>query len=110
MAASFVAITHSLAFVVVRYFGVGGFAVALASVVFRIPVTNHRRIAEGNPPLTFTLRGIQPMKDRKWWFVTWFVKTPEGWQRLDRWLMVLAAIGVLAFLVTIGLTGPLGLK
>jgi hypothetical protein len=93
------AIVHSKGFLRTRSVGEAAFVIAFFSMVIRVGVKIEGAIASGNPPKTLTYKGLRPAKSKKWWFLTWFIKSPEGWRNLERLLLVVA---IVAALVAVG--------
>ena len=92
-----------------RSIGVVGGWVAFFALVLRHPVRRERAIASGHAPRGLALRGLRPVRSRQWWFPPWFVRTPEGWRRLDRALVMTAIAGGAMLVGTIVVIGAAGL-
>jgi hypothetical protein len=103
-----VAIVHSNGYLFARSFGGVAFIVAFLSLLMRALVKREGAIARGDPPKELSFRGLRSTKSKWWWFPTWFIKTPAGWRKLDRVLVVaaiLAAVVAIGAILTIRLAG-----
>ena len=102
-------VAHSGGFHAVRWIGVVGGLVAFFALVLRHPARREAAIASGHAPTELGVRGLRPSRPRQWWFPPWFVRTPEGWRRLDRALVMTAIAGGSVLGAAIVVTGAAGL-
>jgi hypothetical protein len=85
-----------------RSIGVTAGVLAFFALVLRIPAKREGAIVRGESPEHPPI-----LLPRQTWLPSWFIKSPNGWDRLDRVLIIIAIAGAAVFVTTLALVPAL---
>ena len=94
-------VIHSQTYLTLQKTAGVAFVVVFVALVMRVPIRREAAISRGEPPMTLTFRRFRPAKSNRWWLATHVVKSPRGWQRLERFAVWFAWTGAGVFVVTV---------